>query len=367
MAAATQDYYQILGVPRGAKPEEIKRAYRKQAIKNHPDRNKGKKDAEERFKLANEAYQVLSDPKRRALYDKYGENWRQAEAVEKAGHDPQQAWGGTSPNGAGPFRSGGHADRDWNMHVDGMEGIDLEDLFGGMFGRFKTGTGDPTNAQRSGSRRGSGAAGQDVQGEIRLSLAEALNGTSKDISLQVQEPCPQCKGSGRTGRRVCPTCQGNGAVIRERHISVKVPAQVREGSKIRLAGQGTPGSQGQPNGDLYITVRLEQHPVFKFQGEDLRIEVPVAPWELVLGTKIEVPTPTGTVQMTIPPDSKGGQTLRLRAKGWPKRGGTAGDLFAHLVATVPPVSDPAQRAAYEELSRTNTVDVRQEWKRQATI
>lgn len=377
MPATTQDYYAILGVQRGATQDEIKRAYRKQAIKYHPDRNKGNKQAEERFKLANEAYQVLSDPKRRAFYDKYGENWRQAEAAEKAGLNPDQVWGGGPgagwQGGPPPWQGQpGAGTRDWNVHVNGMEGLDLgdlEDLFGGMFGRFRTGRGGPQEgAEREPRRRPSErAAGQDVQGEIQLTLSEALHGTSKDIALQIQEPCPKCRGTGRTGRRVCDTCQGSGSVIRTRHITVKVPAGVRDDSKIRLAGQGSPGLGGQPAGDLYITVRLQPHSVFKFEGKDLRIDVPVAPWELVLGTKIDVPTPSGLVEMTVPAGSKAGQTMRLRNQGWPDRRGGRSDLFVHLVAAVPPVTDDAQRRAYEDLARTSRVDVRKDLKSQAAL
>lgn len=373
MPATTQDFYQVLGVSRSASPEEIKRAYRKQAIKYHPDRNKGNKQAEERFKLANEAYQVLSDPKRRALYDKYGENWQQAEAAQKAGVNPDQVWGGTGGR-SGPFPwpgagQGQAGPRDWNFHVGGAEGIDLEDLqdlFGGMFGRHRAAEGGTATGRR---RRAAEqpTRGQDTQGEIWLTLSEALHGTRKDLAVQVQELCPNCKGTGRTGRRVCDTCQGAGAVIHTRHISVKVPAGVHEGSKIRLAGQGSAGIAGAPAGDLFITVRLQPHPVFKLQGDDLHVDVPVAPWELVLGAKIDVPTSSGVVQLTVPASSKAGQTLRLKGKGWPRRSGGAGDLFAHLHATVPPAATDAQRQAYEQLARDNTTDVRQDFKAQAIL
>ncbi len=173
MAAATQDYYQILGVKKDASSEEIKRAYRKQAIKNHPDRNKGNKQAEERFKLANEAYQVLSDPKTRALYDKYGSQWRQAEAAQKAGYDPDQMWAGTGGAGAGrrqtgPFPwAGQQGPQDWNVHVNGMEGMDLQDLeslFGGMFGRFRTGAATGACARRA---RTQPTPAQNIQGQAR--------------------------------------------------------------------------------------------------------------------------------------------------------------------------------------------------------
>lgn len=368
MPAATQDYYEVLGVSRGASQEEIKRAYRKQAIKHHPDRNKGNKQAEARFKLLNEAYQVLSDPKRRGLYDRYGENWQQAEAAEKAGVSPDQVWrGGAGRGGPYPWPHQQGGPQDWQVHVDNMEGLDIEDLFGGLFGRFR---GADRSADRgAGGRRRAAAPPRDrnVHGEIPLSLSEALHGTRKDIALQVQEVCGQCRGTGRTGRRVCPTCQGSGAVTRTRQITVKVPPAVRDGSTIRLAGQGSPGAGGEPAGDVLITVRLQPHPVFSLKGEDLHVDVPVAPWELALGARIDVPTPTGPVQMTVPAGSKAGQAMRLRGKGWPRRTGGAGDLFVHLVATVPPADSPAQRQAYEELARSTSADVREGLQARGTL
>ncbi len=370
MAAATQDYYELLGVPRTASQDDIKRAYRKQAIKYHPDRNKGNKQAEERFKAINEAYQVLSDPKRRGLYDRYGADWKQAEAAEKAGFNPDQVWGGAGA-GRGP---GGYTyqqgPREWRGHAGGMEGIDLgdfEDLFGGIFDRFRGG------AAQAGPRAGRQRAptepqrGQDAQGQIQLTLSEAYRGTRRDISLQVQEVCPDCGGTGRKGRRTCPACQGAGSLLRTRQITVKVPPGVKDGSRIRLAGQGSPGLQGAPAGDLYITVRLQPHPVYTLKGEDLHEDLPAAPWELALGAKVEVPTPTGTVTMTVPAGSHSGQTLRLRGRGWPRRGGEHGDLYVHLQATVPPPENDAQRQAYEQLAKASKVDVRRQMKLQAAL
>jgi DnaJ-class molecular chaperone len=370
MAAAAQDYYELLGVSRSASQDEIKRAYRKQAIKYHPDRNKGNKQAETRFKLANDAYQVLSDPKRRRLYDKYGADWKQAEAAEKAGVNPDQVWGGAGPGRGGPYTYQQQGPRDWHGHAGGAEGIDLEqfqDLFGGIFDRFRGGAGQAET--RGGRRRGPAEPqrGQDAQGEISLTMSEAYHGTKKDISLQVQEVCPDCGGTGRKGRRTCPTCQGAGSLLRTRQITVKVPAGVKGASRIRLAGQGSPGMMGAPAGDLFITVRLQPHAVYTLNGDDLRIDLPVAPWEVALGAKVEVPTPTGVVEMTVPPGSKGGQTLRLRGRGWPQRSGAHGDLYVHLAVTVPPAADEAQRQAYEQLAKGSNVDVRQDLKAKASL
>jgi DnaJ-class molecular chaperone len=368
MPAATQDYYELLGVARGATQDEIKRAYRKQAIKYHPDRNKGNKQAEQRFKLANEAYQVLSDPKRRALYDKYGADWKQAEAAEKAGFNPDQVWGGAGSRAGGGPQSYQRGSRDWQTHVNGMEGIDLgdlQDIFGGMFDRFRTGE-QPVRGRRRGQPI-EPAKGQDTHGEIPLTMPEAYHGVAKDISLQVQEPCPDCAGTGHKGRRACATCQGSGVLLHARKITVKVPPGVKDGSKIRLAGQGSPGTQGAPAGDLLISIRLMPHPVFTLQGDDLRMDLPVTPWELALGAKVDVPTPTGPVKMTLRPGSKTGQTLRLRGRGWPIRGGGHSDLYVHLATAVPPATSDAQREAYEQLAKTFTIDVRHDLQGQATL
>jgi DnaJ-class molecular chaperone len=252
-----------------------------------------------------------------------------------------------------------------------MEGIDLEqfnDLFGGIFDRFRGGAAQAE--PRGGGRRRAPAEpteGQDAQGEIGLTMSEAYHGTKKDISLQVQEVCPECSGTGRKGRRPCPTCQGAGSLLRTRQITVKVPAGVKDGSRIRLAGQGSPGAMGAPAGNLFITVRLQPHPVFALKGDDLHVNLPVTPWEVALGGKVEAPTPTGIVEMTVPGGSKGGQTLRLRGRGWPQRGGGHGDLYVHLAVTVPPATNDIQRQAYEQLAKSADVDVRQDLKGQASL
>ncbi len=360
MSAATQDYYQVLGVSRSASQDEIKRAYRKKAIQYHPDRNKGNKQAEEQFKLVNEANQVLSDPKKRKLYDQYGHEWKQAEAAEKAGFRPEDVWrgAGAGAGGAGYQRGAGQ----WRTQVEGMEGVDLDSLFGDLFGRFR-----PEGRRRGGATAQAPARGQDTQGEIQLTMSEAYHGTRKDIALQIQEVCPQCHGTGLAGRRTCPTCGGAGATVHTKQIAVKVPPGVRDGSRIRLAGQGSPGRQGAPAGDLMITVRLLPHPVFSLRDGHLHVDLPVTPWELALGGKVDVPTPTGVVEMTVPAGSKGGQTMRLRGRGWPQRGGEHGDLYVHLAVTVPPATSDAQRKAYEALAETSETDVRRDLKQQARL
>ena len=354
MAKTSQDYYQILGVNRNATPREIKRAYRKLAIKYHPDRNRGKKKTEERFKLINEAHQVLSDPKKRALYDKYGSQWQQAEALERSGVNPDHAWAG-----AGGFGGGRRGSSPFGFEGFDLDVGDLGDLFGNIFrGRRATGR----TARQATSRRG-----RDTEGNIQLTLSEAFHGCQKDLDLQVQEPCRQCGGTGQSAAGPCGSCRGTGLSIRRKQIRVKVPAGVRDGSKIRLAAQGEPGMFGGPPGDVLIQVRLTPHPVFRLQQEDLHIDLPVTPWELALGAKVDVPTPTGLVETTIPAGSRSGQVLRLRGQGWPGRRGARSDLFAHLLCTVPPISNEAQRRALQELAKNSPADVREQIKRQGVL
>jgi len=366
MPAVKQDYYEILGVTRNATQDEIKRAYRKLAIKYHPDRNKGDKAAEEKFKLINEAYQVLSDPKRRALYDKYGDRWREAEALEKAGVNPDQVW--TGAGAAGTERTyawtetGPGGRRTWRVHVGGFGDLDFggfEDIFGDLFEQFRTA-----------GRRGTQATarrGQDIEGEIWLTFSEAFRGCQKDVQLHLQVPCEECGGSGQAGLGLCRACRGAGYEVRTKEIRVKVPAGVREGSRIRLAGQGQPGLFGGPAGDLLITVRLHPHPVFRLEGDDLHIELPVTPWELALGAKVDVPTPDGLVTMTVPAGSRAGQIMRIKGRGWRRQDGTRGDLFVKLTCVVPEPTSQQERKAYEQLAKACKVDVRAEVKRLGTL
>lgn len=357
MPRTSQDYYEILGVPRDASAEQIKRAFRKLALKWHPDRNKNNPAAEERFKAINEAYEVLSDPEKRAKYDKYGEHWRQAEAYEAAGIDPNAGtrwWSG--PGGA--YRVYVHdvgPDGATSAQVEDFESL-FDDVFGGLggFGAFRTSTATP--------RRG-----EDLGGELYLTLSEALHGCRKTAQLQLDEPCGACGGTGHTGGRLCRTCSGRGAVLRHRQLDIKVPAGVRPGQKIRLSGQGAPGAAGSPPGDLLITIRLHPHPVFRVIGDDVELDLPVAPWELALGAEVDVPTLRGSVRVKLPPNSPNGRVLRLRGLGWPKKDGSRGNMLVRLVAAVPRAETVAQREAYERLARAFPRSVRSEWAQRARV
>jgi len=332
--AKTRDYYEILGVKRDASEDEIKKAYRKLARKFHPDLNPGDKAAEEQFKLVQEAYDVLSDAENRKLFDQYGENWRAVKAG--GGAPPPPGWQGTRTTGGGP-REGGFdfSDFDFGSFRTGGGGGGGFDVFDELFGR----------AGRS--RRPS--RGQDVEAELELSLEDAHRGGRHTLQIQVAEICPTCNGTGTKDGKPCPTCGGSGQVLRPRALEVNIPPGVRDGSTIRLAGQGGAGANGTPPGDLYLHIRLRPHPVFTLRGDDLEVELPIAPWEAVLGSKVEAPTIDGKVELTIPAGAQSGQRLRLRGQGMNRRKGGRGDQFVRVKVTVPKEVSPDERRLYEEL------------------
>ena len=347
MPVKTRDYYEVLGVGRGAAEEQIKAAYRKQARKFHPDLNPGDKAAEERFKELQEAYDVLADPEKRRLYDQYGENWRVA-----------QEGGEAAARGRGDFRAGGGAGpggfdfRGFNF--DGFAGGagGMDDILEELFGRAGGGR------QRTGSRRG--RRGQDVEAELELSLEEAHGGGRRTLQLQAADTCPACQGAGVAGNsQLCQTCGGAGRVLRPKTIEVNIPVGVRDGSAVRLGGQGGAGSNGAPAGDLYLNIRLRPHPTFKLDGDDLEVEVRLAPWEAVLGTKVEVPTIDGQVEMSLPAGAQSGQRLRLRGQGLSRRRGGRGDQYVRLRVVVPRHVTAEERRLYEELRRVSRFNPRQ--------
>ncbi len=345
MAANTKDYYEVLGVKRGASDDEIKKAYRKLARKFHPDLNPGDKAAEEQFKALQEVYDVLSDPENRKLYDQYGENWR---AVKAGAGAPPPGWEGarrttreTGPQ-AGGFDFG---DFEFNFGTGGGGGGGF-DIFEEMFGRAGRGRG-----RRSGR-------GEDVEAELELSLEEAHRGGRRTLQMQVAEPCPTCGGTGVKDGKPCETCRGAGQVLKPKTIEVNIPAGVRDGSMVRLAGQGGTGSNGNAPGDLYLHIRLRPHPAFTVRGDDLEVEIPIAPWEAVLGAQVEAPTIDGKVELKVPPGAKSGQRLRLRGQGLNKRKGGRGDEYVRLKIAVPRDVTPEERRLYEELKRVSRFNPR---------
>jgi len=335
MAVKFQDYYQTLGVPRSASEDDIRKAFRKLARKYHPDVNPGDKSAEEKFKEINEAYEVLSDSEKRKRYDRLGQNW-------KAGSDftPPPGWEGmrVEYGDTGDFFGGGRGP------AGGFSNF-FETLFGGG-PRGRTGTGFRMR-------------GQDIEAEIPLTIEEANRGTTRTVTLQSAETCPDCGGTGRKDNKVCPTCRGAGVISRPRSLDVTIPPGVREGSVIRLSGQGDPGEGGGPPGDLYLHVRLQPHPVFTVSGDDVQMDLPVAPWEAALGAEVSVPTLDGWVDMKIPPGSQGGQRLRLRGQGLNRRKGGRGDQYLKLKVVLPPNLSEAERRHFQELAAESRFNARE--------
>ncbi|HEX9006141.1 MAG TPA: J domain-containing protein, partial [Bacteroidota bacterium] len=293
MAVEFKDYYTTLGVGRDASEEEIKRAFRALARKYHPDVAKDKATAEERFKEINEAYEVLSDPQKRKLYNELGANWKQGAAP------PPPPGGGARARRA----PGGGANQEF--HFGGTGYSDFFEQFFGRGGRY--GFADFSAAPDE-EQFGQEAKGGDIEGEILVTLEEVTNGSQRTISLQRVDP--------QTGKADTQS------------FRVKIPVGIREDQLIRLPGKGEPGSDGQPAGDLYLRVRYAAHPDFRVSGSDLYYDLDLAPWEAVLGTSVTVPTLTGKVQVKIPAGKNTGDQLRVRGQGLPRgQDGARGDLY----------------------------------------
>jgi molecular chaperone DnaJ len=353
------DYYKVLGVGKNAAEAEIKKSYRKLARQYHPDRNQGDKQAEERFKEISVAYDVLSDPEKRKAYDR----------------------------GTGPFAN-------FNMpggfdpgNVAGGFGDILSNIFGGAAGRAGGGSN-----RAGGVRAGSGARrGRDLETEVTLSFDQAVNGSQIPLSVATSEPCPTCHGSGAKpgtapkvcpvcgGRGVeaqsqgifsmsqpcsnchgsgtvienpCPSCAGSGALRQTMRLRVNIPAGVRDGSRLRLAGKGDTGHRGGEAGDLYVITRVQESPVFKWAGDNLEVEVPLTIPEAIQGAVVEVPTLTGSKRLRVPRGTKHGTLQRLRGEGAPRLGNkTRGDLHYRFVIDVPASLSPEQDEAVDRLSK----------------
>jgi molecular chaperone DnaJ len=355
--AATKDLYGALGVSKGASADEIKKAYRKLARQYHPDKNPGDAAAEERFKEVQHAYDVLSDTDKRKQYDAFGS------ADGRRGFDPR----GGGFNYAGDFNIGDLGD--------------LGDIFGGLFGRGRGGR-QQTRAER----------GADLEVQVNLSFEDSLKGIETNIPVEVDAACRQCGGSGAKpgtspkvcpecrGRGVvsesqglfalsqpCPRCRGNGTVIedpcpqcrgtgrerRTKRYSVKIPAGVKDGTRIRLKGKGEAGMNGGPSGDLHVVTRVEDSPIYERRGADLVVDVPVSLADAALGTEVDVPTPEGAVSMKVPAGSEHGKLLRIKGRGAPKLKGGKGDVLARLRLEVPKKLNKKQRELLEELRKVS--------------
>jgi curved DNA-binding protein len=318
-----KDYYEVMGVPRGASQDEIKRAYRKLARKFHPDVSK-EKDAEARFKELQEAYEVLKDPEKRAAYDQLGPNWRQGQEFR-----PPPDWG---KGFEFSFRRGAGASQ------GGPETADFSDFFSELFGAGSPFGGRGFETGGRGRRHAYSAAGQDHVARVEIDLEDAYRGGTRTIDLRTPELTPD----GRV-------------TTRPRTLRVSIPAGVVEGQQIRLAGQGSPGLGGGPAGDLYLEVSFRPHPLFKVDGRDVTVQLPVAPWEAALGETVAVPTLGGPVEMKLPAGARAGQRLRLRGRGLP--GPTPGDQYVVLKIVLPPDS-PKAREFFARMKRELSFDPR---------
>ena len=318
-----KDYYKILGVARTASQDEIKRAYRKLARKNHPDVSK-ESDAEEKFKELQEANEVLKDPEKRAAYDQLGADWRSGQDFR-----PPPNWG----SGFEHSRGGGGA--------RGRE--EFSDFFSELFG-----SGSPFTGASGGGRRGQqfSAAGQDHVARVDIDLEDAYRGGARTVSLQA----PELTADGHV-------------VVKPRTLRVSIPAGITDGQQIRLAGQGSPGIGGGPSGDLYLEVRFRPHKLYEVDGRNVTLTLPVAPWEAALGETVSVPTLGGPVDMKLPTGARAGQKLRLKGRGLP--GSPPGDQYVLLKIVLPPDS-PEARALFEQMKREVPFDARAHMARRGT-
>lgn len=340
MATAPRDYYQILGVPRNASADDIKKAFRRLARQYHPDLHVGAKKAEmeKKFKELNEAQEVLSDPEKRKQYDQYGAGWEQAQTFNKARQ--QSRPGGFSGPWGFEQGSGGQ----------GTGGSDhFSDFFENLFG----------SRGRSAHRDSdSGPPGDDLETDVQLALREVLTGVMKRVNLREPQTCSTCVGTGSLRGRSCTICQGTGVTTEYKTIEVRIPAGVQDGTRVRVAGKGQPGAYGGKRGDLYLHVTILPDPIFRRQGSDLHATLPIYPWEAVLGADVTAPTLVEPVKVKVPAGSKADGKLRLKGKGLPSAAGGHGDLFLTLQIVMPSNVTDEERVLYERLSRQRHPDPR---------
>lgn len=343
MPVKYKDYYESLGVPRTASEAEIKKAFRKLAREYHPDVAKNKKQAEEKFKEINEAYEVLSDPTKRKKYDELGQNWQ-------AGADfrPPPGWESFGTGGRGQARRGAPGE-EFEFQFGGTGFSDFFEQFfgarGGTAGRGGFGRAGTDDAEWGAER------GRDIEGDIMVTLEEVMRGSVRAVSVRHALPCSSCGGTGTRARRTCSTCGGTGHVTRTDTYQVKIPAGVTEGQRLRIAGRGEAGAAGGAAGDLYLRVRYARHPDFEVQDHNLVYEAALAPWEAVLGTNLSVPTLDSQVSIRIPAGTQSGQRLRVRGRGLPRHTGGASDLIVVTKVEVPEHVTDAERKVWEQLAR----------------
>ena len=309
-----KDYYTVMGLARDAAPDDIKRSYRKLSRKYHPDVSK-EKDADARFKELGEAYDVLKDPEKRSAYDQLGPNWKEGQDFQ-----PPSDWNAGAEHA-------GRQGAQWNFNSGGAGAGDRSDFFESLFRQGFAGGGP----QGTGRRGSFSAAGEDRHAKIQIDLEDAYSGATRTINLQV----PEMNEPGH-------------AIVREHQITFGIPKGIRAGQHIRLAGQGGSGTgQGGP-GDLYLNVEFKPHLLYRIDGHDVYLDLPIAPWEAALGGDVEAPTPTGRVEVTVPAGSAAGRKLRLKGRGLP--GSTPGDFYFVLQIAVPAADTDSTKAFYKDMA-----------------
>ncbi len=327
-----QDYYKILDLPRDASEADLKKAYRRLAMKFHPDRNPDDPDAERKFKEAKEAYEVLTDPQKRAAYDQFGHAGLQG-GGGRGGFGGAEAFGDIFGEMFGDIFSGGQRGRSQVFRGADLRyelELTLEQAVFGTEMQIRIPTlGECKTCNGSGAAKGSTPKTCDTcagQGQVRV----------QQSIFTIQQPCPRCKGRGRIVSNPCDTCLGQGRVRQEKTLDVTVPAGVDTGDRIRLSGEGEAGRNGGPAGDLYVEMQVREHPIFEREGSNLSCEVPISFTTAALGGTVDVPTLNGEVVLKIPPETQSGRVFKLREKGvTPVRGGTTGDLFCRVVVETP--------------------------------
>jgi DnaJ-class molecular chaperone len=341
-----KNYYETLGVERSADDAALKAAFRKSARKHHPDVNPGDPEAEERFKDVNEAYEVLSDPEKRKLYDRYGEEWQRYKDAGYTGDEPPGGSRRASSEDFGSWftgNSGGYTTTDYTSAGD------HSDFFETLFGSFGGARRSSDTFTRAAPRP---RRGQDIDAEVDVTFEEAFRGTTRRFDIQAEEVCPTCGGAGLVRNTICPTCDGAGFIPRIKTIEVKIPAGVTNGSRIRVSGQGGAGSSGGPNGDVYLIVKVAEDRRFTREGDNLRTDVEIPLLTALLGGKAHVVTPTGRVELTIPAETQQGKIFRLRGQGMTKLksgAGERGDLLAKANVVLPINLTDREKALLEEL------------------
>lgn len=342
-----KDYYNTLGVKRGASEKEIKSAFRKLARKHHPDVNPNDKGAEARFKEVSEAYEVLSDPEKRKKYDQFGADW---ERYQQA----QGAPGGFDFSKYAENLGGSYSGGNYSAGFGGIGDSGFSDFFDMLYGQ--TGAASRgRNAYYSGGRASTiPRQGEDYEQDVELTLEEAFAGGQRVLQMEVPDMCPTCNGSGRTGNKVCPTCQGVGSVYRSKRLEVKIPPGVHTGSRVRIAGEGGPGTGGGGKGDMYLKVRVLPSNRFERKGDDVYTTISTPLYTAVLGGEVEVPTLKGTkLALKIPQATQNGRTFRLTGQGMPslKNPQKKGDLLARIEVQLPAELSDEEKKHFAELQR----------------